>query len=101
MCGYLLHGDVNDVIYDAEDASEGQYGCTRGPVWVHVRANMGSCEWAVMGLESRAVSALVIKNTQVNGMSKSRRVLAIRVKQRSFGLHMVCFEMVLYHNEPH
>ena len=22
-------------------------------------------------------------------------------KQRSFGLHMVCFEMVLYHNEPH
>ena len=34
-------------------------------------------------------------------MSKSRRVLAIGGKQRSFGLHMVCFEMVLYHNEPH
>ena len=39
--------------------------------------------------------------TQVNRMSKSRRVLAIGGKQRSFGLHMVCFEMVLYHNEPH
>ena len=34
-------------------------------------------------------------------MSKSRRVLTIGGKQRSFGLHMVCFEMVLYHNEPH
>ena len=40
-------------------------------------------------------------NTQVNRMSKSRRVLAIGGKQRIFGLHMVCFEMVLYHNEPH
>ena len=39
--------------------------------------------------------------TQVNRMSKSRRVLATGGKQRSFGLHMVCFEMVLYHNEPH
>ena len=39
--------------------------------------------------------------TQVNRMSKSRRVLAIGGKQRSFGLQMVCFEMVLYHNEPH
>ena len=39
--------------------------------------------------------------TQVNRMSKSHRVLAIRGKQRSFGLHIVCFEMVLYHNEPH
>ena len=39
--------------------------------------------------------------TQVNRMSKSRMVLATGGKQRSFGLHMVCFEMVLYHNEPH
>ena len=39
--------------------------------------------------------------TQVNRMSKSRRVLATGGKQRSFGLHMVCFEMVLYHDEPH
>ena len=39
--------------------------------------------------------------TQVNRMSKSRRVLATGGKQRNFGLHMVCFEMVLYHNEPH
>ena len=43
----------------------------------------------------------LIINTQVNRMSKSRRVLAIGGKQRSFGLHIVCFEMVLYHNEPH
>ena len=28
-------------------------------------------------------------------MSRSRRVLAIGGKQRSFGLHMVCFETVL------
>ena len=42
-----------------------------------------------------------ILNTQVIRMSKSRRVLATGGKQRSFGLHMVCFEMVLYHNEPH
>ena len=34
-------------------------------------------------------------------MSKSRKVLAIGGKQRSFGLPIVCFEMVLYHNEPH
>ena len=40
-------------------------------------------------------------NTQVNRMSKSRRVLAIGGKQRSFGLHMVCFEVDLHHNEPH
>ena len=39
--------------------------------------------------------------TQVNRMSKSRRVLAIGGRQRSFGLHMVCLEMVLYHNEPY
>ena len=39
--------------------------------------------------------------TQVNRMSKSRRVLATGGKQRSFGQHMVCFVMVLYHNEPH
>ena len=39
--------------------------------------------------------------TQVNRMSKSRRVLAIGGKQRSFGLHMVGFGMVLYHNKPH
>ena len=32
--------------------------------------------------------------TQVNRMSKSRRLLATGGKQRSIGLHMVCFEMV-------
>ena len=38
---------------------------------------------------------------RVNRMSKSRRVLATGGKQRIFWLHMVCFEMVLYHNEQH
>ena len=33
-------------------------------------------------------------------MSRSWRVLAIGVKQRSFGFRMVCFETVLYHIEP-
>ena len=27
----------------------GQYGCMQGPMWVHVRADMGSHERAVMG----------------------------------------------------
>ena len=40
-------------------------------------------------------------NTQVNRMSKTQRVLATGGKQRIYWLHMVCFEMVLYHNEPH
>ena len=57
--GSLRLGDVNDVIYDAECVREGPYGCTRGPIWVHVRAVMGSCEGAVLGLALRAVSALV------------------------------------------
>ena len=45
--GFLCRGDVNDVIYDAECTREGQYRCTRGPIWVHTRADMGSCEQAV------------------------------------------------------
>ena len=45
--------------------------------------------------------SMLTTNTQVNRMSKSRRLLATGGKQRSFGLHMVCFEIVLYHNEPH
>ena len=27
----------------------GRYGCMRGRIWVHVRADMGSCEQAIMG----------------------------------------------------
>ena len=50
---------------------------------------------------THSLTYIVDRFTQVNCMSKSRRVLAIGGKQRSFGLHMVCFEMVLYHNEPH
>ena len=53
---------MKDVIYDADAASEGQYGCTRGLIWVHVKADMGSREGTVMGLESQAVSARVTKH---------------------------------------
>ena len=35
--------------------------------------------------------------TQVNRMSRSRRVLAIGGKQWIFGLDMVCFETILFH----
>ena len=49
---------MNDVIYDADGACEGQYGCEEGPR----RANMGSHECVVMGLKSRAASALVTKH---------------------------------------
>ena len=34
----------------------------QGPIWVHARVDMGSCEQAVKGLESRAVSTWVIKH---------------------------------------
>ena len=50
--------DMNDVIYDANDACEGRYGCGGGPT----RAHMGSHECVVMGLKSRAASALVTKH---------------------------------------
>ena len=47
-----LHpNNVNDVIYDAEGAREGQYGCTQGLIWFHVGADRGSRERAVMGVE--------------------------------------------------
>ena len=48
MRSSLHHGDVNKVISDIECACEGRYGCTRGLIWVHVKADVGSCEWAVM-----------------------------------------------------
>ena len=58
---------MNEVIYDAFGTGESRYGYTQGPLWVHVRADMGSREgvmgsheWAVMGLESQAISAWVI-----------------------------------------
>ena len=53
--------DMNDIIYDTEDAHEGWYGFTWGPIWVRMRAGMGSCERAIMGLESRAVSPWITK----------------------------------------
>ena len=46
----LHRGGMNDIIYDAEGALKGQYRCVRGVIWVHGRDNMGSSEWAVMGL---------------------------------------------------
>ena len=36
-------------------------------------------------------------NTQVNRMSRSRRVLAIGGKQRILRLDMVCIETILFH----
>ena len=55
-------GDMNYVIYDTERPHEGLYGCIRGLTWAHIRADIGSCERANMGLESRAVSARVTKH---------------------------------------
>ena len=51
--GVLSRGDVNEATYDAE----GINWCTRGPLWVHARVNMGSCKRIVTGFESRAVSS--------------------------------------------
>ena len=44
---------------------------------------------------------LIFRNslTQVNRMSRSRRVLAIGGKQRFFGLDMVFIETILFHLE--
>ena len=50
--------DVNDVIYDAYGACMDRYGCVGGPT----RDNMGSREWLVVGLKSRAASARVTKH---------------------------------------
>ena len=40
--------------------------------------------------------ALLSLNTQVNRMSRSRRVLAIGGKQRIFGLDKVCIETIFF-----
>ena len=58
----LSREHVTDVIYDAEGAREGQYGCMQGLIRVLLRADMDSREGAVMGLESRAVSAKITKH---------------------------------------
>ena len=50
--------DVNAVIYDADGACGGRYGCMGGPQ----KANMGSSEWFVMTFKSRAASAQVTKH---------------------------------------
>ena len=57
-CWPEQRGDVTDVIYYADGACEGQYGCVGGPR----RANMGSRECVVIGLKLRAASALVTKH---------------------------------------
>ena len=49
---------MNDVNYNADGTREGQNECTCWPISVITRADMASREWAVMGLESRAVSSL-------------------------------------------
>ena len=45
------------------------------------------------------LDALANRITQVNRMYRSRRVLAIGGKQRTFGLDMVCIETILFHLE--
>ena len=67
--GSFRRGDVIDVIYDAEGAREGQYGCTLGLIWIHLRAVKGSHERAVMGLASRAAS--VVCYHVINSVTKS------------------------------
>ena len=44
-----------------------------------------------------AFSFFISINTQVNRMSRSRRVLAIGGKQRILRLDMVCIETILFH----
>ena len=46
---------------------------------------------------SRLVCHFVRLTTQVNRMSRSRRVLAIGGKQRILRLDMVCIETILFH----
>ena len=48
-------------------------------------------------MQVRAFKRYIEQNTQVNRMSRSRRVLAIGGKQRIFGLDMVCIETILFH----
>ena len=88
----LYCGHVNYLIYDAEGAHEGRYGCIGGPIWVHVRADMGSCEWAVMGLESLAVSAGVT-NHFVTTFSKTcnKEFLKSNAHSKLIGLITVCW----------
>ena len=47
--------------------------------------------------ESAMITYKDLITTQVNRMSRSRRVLAIGGKQRIFGLDMVCIETILFH----
>ena len=49
---------MNYVIYDADGACMGRYGCVGGPT----RDNMGSSEWLDVGLKSPAASARVTKH---------------------------------------
>ena len=45
----------------------------------------------------KTLMILIIVFTQVNRMSRSRRVLAIGGKQRILRLDMVCIETILFH----
>ena len=59
--GSLGPSGLNNIIYDTEGTHQCRYGCRRGQVWVHMRANVGSHERTVMALESQAISAQVTK----------------------------------------
>ena len=62
---------MNDIVSDAEGGYEGRYGGTGGPIWVHVRADIGTRELALLGLESLAVSARVVTKHFVTIFSKT------------------------------
>ena len=72
-------GDVNDVIYDANGAFMGLYGCVGGPT----RDNMGSREWLAVGLKSRAASAWVTKHF-VTIFSKTCNIYEFRILNSRF-----------------
>ena len=54
-----------------------------------------TCLWGFRRKEIQTSNLIYI--TQVNRMSRSRRVLAIGGKQRILRLDMVCIETILFH----
>ena len=72
--------------YDLEVIGQGQ---------IYSKSEIRLVTWNSLSFNDRGCSYI----TQVNRMSRSRRVLAIGGKQRFFGLDMVCIETILFHLE--
>ena len=64
-------------------------------VWVYIYMKIS--ETPTPGDQTPISTLLVHVCTQVNRMSRSRRVLATGGKQRILGLDMVCIETILFH----